>query len=201
MAMKHDLRSQRTWARIAGLTYWLVLVVDLGGMQLHSKTASRSLLLTGSVLTIPLALGLYYALRPVQSVLALSALGFRLVEAALGILSTLAGFAAVQTALTPLSLGGNLLDLARWDDRTAFAAFVFTIGSTFFFYLFVKSAYIPRILGWLGLFASVLALSACLTHLLRPAFPAMTMYAWFPMLLAETSTGLWLVVNSVKAAN
>ena len=76
MAMKHDLRSQRTWARIAGLMYWLVLVVDLGGTQLHSGTASRSLLLAGSVLTIPLALGLYYALRPVQSVLALSALGF-----------------------------------------------------------------------------------------------------------------------------
>jgi hypothetical protein len=181
--------------------YWLVLIVDLSGMQLHSATLSRPLMLAGSLLTIPLALGLYYALRPVQSLLALSGLGFRLVEAVLGILSTLAGFAGVRAGLASMSVGTKLLELARWDDRTAFAAFVFTIGSTIFFYLFVKSAYISRVLGWLGLFASVLALSACLTHLLRPTFPAMTMYAWVPMLVAETSTGLWLIMKSVKAAD
>lgn len=181
--------------------YWFVLVLDLTGMQLHSPAVSRSLILAGSVFTIPLALGLYFALSPVQNVLALSALGFRLVEAVLGIISTLAGFAGVRAELARLTLGGRLLDLARWDDRTAFAAFVFTIGSTIFFYLFVRSAYIPRILAWLGLFASVCAFSACLRSLLQPGFPAMTMYAWLPMLLAETSTGLWLIIKSVKPAN
>jgi hypothetical protein len=104
MATKQDVRSQRAWARIAGLMYWLVLLVDLSGMQLRSATVSRSLLLAGSIFTIPLALGLYYALRSVQNALALSALGFRLVEAALGILSTLAGFAGVQAGLERLSL-------------------------------------------------------------------------------------------------
>lgn len=198
---KQDVRSQRAWARVAGLMYWLVLVLDLSGMQLHATAAGRPLMLAGSVFTIPLALGLYRALRPVQTVLASSALGFRLAEATLGILSTLKGFAGVHAALSGFSFGETLLDLARWDGRTAFSAFVFTIGSTIFFYLFVKSAYIPRVLGWLGLCASLLALAACLTHLLRPAFPAMTMWAWLPMLLAETSTGLWLVVKSVKVAN
>jgi len=125
----------------------------------------------------------------------------RLVEASLGIISTLTGFAAVGVELMRLRLGRDLLDLARWNGRTTFAAFAFTIGSTIFFYLFVKSAYIPRILSWLGLFASVLAFSACLTHLLRPAFPSMTMYAWLPMLLAETSTGLWLIIKSVRATD
>jgi hypothetical protein len=180
--------------------YLLVLVFDLSGMQLRPATLSRSLMLAGSVFTIPLALGLYYALRPVQRRLALSALGFRLGEAAFGLLSTFAGFAGVQAGLDRLSLGGKLLELARWDHRTAFSACVFTIGSTIFFYLFVKSAYIPWILAWLGLFASVLAFSACLAHLLRPAFPAMTMYAWLPMLLAETSTGSWLLIKSIKTA-
>jgi hypothetical protein len=201
MVTKNHARSQRAWARLAGLMYWLVLVVDLSGMQLRSVAVSRSLMLAGSILTIPLALGLYYALRPVQNVLALSALGFRLAEAVLGTISTLAGFAGVRAELARLDLGGKLLDLARWDNGTNFAAFVFTIGSTILFYLFLKSEYIPRILAWLGLFASVLAFSACLTHLLRPAFPAMTMYAWLPMLLAETSTGLWLVIKSVKVAS
>jgi hypothetical protein len=56
MATNHTLRSQRAWPRVAGLMYWAVLVVDLTGMQLHSPANSRSLMLTGSLLTVPLAL-------------------------------------------------------------------------------------------------------------------------------------------------
>ena len=180
--------------------YWVVLVVDLTGMQMHSAAASRTLMLAGSLFTIPLAVGLYRALNPVQHALAISALSFRLIEAgALGLLSTVSGFASVHAQLAHSSLGATLLRLAQWDDRTAFAAFVFTIGSTLFFVLFVVSGYIPRVLAYWGLFASVLAFAACLTHLLQPAFPAMTMYAWIPMLLAETSTGLWLAILSINA--
>jgi hypothetical protein len=178
--------------------YWAVLVVDLTGMQLPSPAASRSLLLAGSLLTVPLAQGLYFALRPVQNALAVSALGFRLTEVILGLVSNVAGFASMKRALSQSAFGTALLDAGRWGDATAFGAFVFTIGSTIFFYLFVKSRYIPRVLAWWGLFASVVAMAACITHLLRPAFPALTMYAWVPMLLAETSTGLWLLIKSVK---
>jgi hypothetical protein len=181
--------------------YWIVLIADLAGMQLHSTAMGRSLTLAGSLFTLPLALGLYQAVRPVQSALAASALGFRLLEAVLGFISTGAGFTVVRTQLADSRLGTSLLHLAHWDNTTAFAAFVFTIGSTIFFYLFVKSGYIPRVLAWWGLFASVVAMAACLMHLLQPSFPAMTMYAWIPMLLAETSTGLWLLIKSVKVAD
>ena len=192
------VRSQRAWARIAGLMYWIVPVTDLTGMQLHSTAMGRSLTLAGSLFTVPLALGLYYAVRPVQTALALC---FRILEAALGFISTVAGFTVVRTQLADSSLGTSLLHLAHWDNKTAFAAFVFTIGSTIFFSLFVKSGYISRVLAWWGLFASVVAMAACLMHLLQPSFPAMTMYAWIPMLLAETSTGLWLLIKSVKVAD
>jgi hypothetical protein len=200
MTTNPAVRSQRAWARIAGLMYWLVLVADLAGMQLHSTAMGRPLLVAGSLFTVPLALGLYYAVRPVQTVLAASALGFRLLEAALGLISTLAGFTVVRTPLADSSLGTSLLHFIHWDHTTAFGALVFTIGSTIFFYLFVKSGYVPRVLAWWGLFASLLAFAACLTHLLRPSFPAMTMYAWMPMILAETSTGSWLLIKSVKVA-
>jgi len=192
--------SQRTWARIAGLMYWIVLLVDMTGMQLHASTVSRSLMLVGAVLTVPLGLGLYYAVRPIHNRLAATALTFRLLEAALGLLSTLTAFTAVKTELAHSSFGQAALDLAHWTDATLFGAFVFTIGSTIFFYLFVRSGYIPRILAWWGLFASVVAFAACAMHLAQPQFPAMTWYAWIPMLLAETSTGLWLVLKSVRAA-
>src|SRR5664279_546517 len=177
LAPKHRVRSQRAWARIAGLAYWVVLIVDLTGMQLHAAAASRSLMLAGSLFTVPLALGLYYAVSPVQNVLAATALVFRLMEAALGLVSTMTGFAGVKAELAHSTFGTALLDLVHWDNSTAFAAFVFTMGSTLFFYLFLKSGYIPRVLAWWGLFASMVAMAACLTHLLRPGFPAMTMYA------------------------
>ena len=190
-------RSQRAWARIAGLMYWLVLLVDLTGLQLHSSLG-RWLTFLGSLLTVPLAFGLYYALRPVGQALATGGLWFRLLEAVLGLLSTAAGFAVLESALAGSSFGRVVLNFVHWNDATAFGAFVFTVGSTIFFYLFVKSGYIPRVLSWLGLLASVIAMTACLVHFARPSFPAMAMYGWIPMLLAEISTGSWLLAKSVR---
>lgn len=190
-------RSQRAWARIAGLMYWLVLLADLTGMQLHSPIG-RWLMLAGSLLTVPLAFGLYYAVRPAGKSLAASALWLRLLEAALGVLSVATGFAVLHSELVSSNFERRVLDVAGWNDATAFGAFVFTIGSTIFFYLFVKSAYIPKLLAWLGLLSSIIAMSACLMHFAQPSFAAMSMYAWIPMLLAETSTGAWLLVKSVQ---
>lgn len=197
MPPDNDAQSQRIWARVAGLMYWVVLIVDLTGMQIHSA-AGRSLSLAGSLFTIPLALGLFHAVRPQQPLLAAVALFCRLLEATLGTISGIAGYAGIQAQLSGTNLGKVFFHFVQWDNSTTFAAFVFTIGSTIFFYLFVTSGYIPRILAWWGLFSSVLALSACTAHLFRPEFPSMTMYAWTPMLLAETSTGLWLLLKSVK---
>ena len=197
MTLGQEVRSQCVWARVAGLMYWVVLVVDLVGMQIHSPIG-RSLSLAGAVCTVPLAFGLYYALKPQQRLLACGALVCRLLKATLGAVSVMAGYQTIQACSHGTSLGEAFLHLAQWDDRTNFAAFLFGTGSTLFFLLFVRSGYIPRFLAWWGLFASVLAFSACGYHLVRPDFPAMTMYAWIPMLLAETSTGLWLLFRSVN---
>lgn len=81
--------SRRRWARLAGLMYLLVLVVDLTGMQFPRAPLGRSLILTGSLLTVPLALGLYCTLRMFQPNTARLALACRLIEAATGILGTM----------------------------------------------------------------------------------------------------------------
>ena len=198
MTTHNAVRSQRAWARVAGLMYWVVLVVDLTGMSLHPSNLHSSLMLSGSLFTVFLALGLYYAVRPAQAMLALTALACRLTEAALGVVSCLAGFPSVHPRLADSTFGTALLQLASWGDSTNFAAFIFTVGSTIFFSLFLKARSIPRILAIWGLFASVLAFSACLAHLVSPSFSSMAMWAWIPMLIAETSTGLWLLIRSVK---
>src|SRR5260370_33995465 len=101
MTTDHAVRSQRAWARIAGLMYWIVLVADLTGVPLHSTVMGRPLMLAGSLFTVPLALGLYYAVSPVQTALAASSLGFRLLEAALGFISTVAGVTGLATTASP----------------------------------------------------------------------------------------------------
>jgi Domain of unknown function (DUF4386) len=201
MMTQQAIRLQRGWARVAGVMYLVVLVVDITGMQMRSPVVGRSLVTGGSLLAAVLALGLYFAVRPVQPALAATALCFRLLEATLGFTSSVVGFDGLQAKLSGFSVGEAIVRIAHWDNETQFAAFVFTIGSTIFFYLFLKSRYIPRALAWFGLLASVVAFGACLTHLVRPAVPAMTMYPWIPMLAAEILTGLWLAIKSVKVVD
>ena len=95
MPLNNDVGFQRTCARMAGLLYWVVLIMDLIGMQIHSP-AGRSLLLAGSLFTVPLAFGLYYAVRPQQPLLAASAFFCRLLEATLGMVSVIAGYASIR---------------------------------------------------------------------------------------------------------
>jgi len=198
MNLQDAHRTQRTWARVAGLMYLVVLVVDLTGMNLHAPDLARSLFLSGSLFTVLLALGLYYAVRPVHALLALAALACRLVEAALGVIATVTGFPSLQPHLADSGMGAAMLQLTHWGNETNFAGFIFTVGSTIFFSLFLQARSIPRLLAFWGIFASVLAFSVCLAHLVVPSFPSMAMWAWIPMILAETFTGLWLLIRSVQ---
>lgn len=190
--------SRRLWARVAGLMYLLVLLADLTGMQMRHSLLGRSLTLTGSLLTVPLSLGLYFTTRVFQPVTAALAFGCRLTEAAIGIIATIAGFEAARTLLGQSTLGITTLQFIAWNRTTNFGALVFSIGSTLFFLVFLRSESIPRVLSWLGLLASLLAFSACAVHLIWPSFSAMNMAAWIPMLFAEISTGCWLLIRSVS---
>lgn len=189
-----EVGYRRMWARIAGLMFWLVFIFDFAGMKQSGSSTGYWLSLIGGLLTIPLAYGLYAAVAPVHKPLAASAFAFRLLEIVLTLISVLAGFPDIRTALA----GSSLLRLARWDNSTSFAAFVFTIGSTLFFLLFFRSRIIPRLFSSTGILASVLAFGACLSHLIYPPFSAMTMWAWIPMIFAELGTGTWLLLRSVR---
>jgi hypothetical protein len=187
---------RRAWARIAGLMYWLVFVFDFAGMTRGGTSVGHWLSLVGGLLTILLAYGLYAALAPVQRTVAMSALGFRIAEIVLTLMSVIAGFPAIRSAWA----GSSFLRLAHWGNATGFAAFVFTIGSTLFFLLFFRSRMIPPALSVFGIFASLVAFAGCLAHLIRPAFQAMTMWVWIPMIPAELITGAWLAIRSVSYA-
>jgi hypothetical protein len=194
------IESRRKWSRVAGLMYLLVLFADLLGMQMPHSSVGRSLTLIGSLLTVPLAVGLYFTLKVFQPITSAVAMACRLIEAAVGIIATVAGFEAVRASLGASIMGRATLHLIAWNKATSFGALVFTLGSTLFFVVFLRSGSIPRILSCLGLFASLLAFAACFAHLIWQSFSAMSMPAWIPMLIAEIATGGWLLIRAVKTA-
>jgi uncharacterized protein DUF4386 len=179
--------SQSSYARLAGVMYLLVLAFDVAASLLigSSHRWGLVLLLLGSMSTVLLAVGLYVTVKPVDGNLALAALLFRVAEAAIGGM----GVAGAQS--------GNLSS----GEATAIPALFFCTGSTLFFYLFLRSTYIPRLLAGWGVFASLVYAAYWLFSLVVPNYPmAVAVAASLPILIAEVGTGLWLLIRGIKTA-
>ena len=218
--------SQRAYARFAGLMYLLVLVFDVAGLIITSsiagggnfvETSQRILAsetlyrvglscsLVGSLSTILLAVGLYVTVKPVDGNLGMMALLFRAAEAAIGAMGIIVGFTILQIQLAANHASafdanqlGALADLSS-GVGTEVSAIFFSMGSTLFFYVFLKSNYIPRVLSAWGIFASLVYLAVWFMRLILPQSSATaTAYASLPILIAELSTGLWLLINGIK---
>ncbi len=94
----------------------------------------------------------------------------------------------------------GLADLASGANGVGFAlsAAVSTLGSSIFFYLFFKSKYIPRILSAWGIFGALWFTAVGFVSLILPQFAASAPYGFLPILIAELSTGLWLLIVGIK---
>jgi len=218
--------SQRAYARAAGLFYLLVLAFDIAGLVITSSiegggdfgqtarniVASQGLYrlglclaLTGTISTIPLAIGLYVTLKPVDGNLAMAALLFRTAEAAVGAVGIVGAFAVLQIYLEASHTVAfdaeqlrALIVVHPLGASTDIAAIFFSTGSTIFFYVFLKTQYIPRILSAWGVFASVLYLAIWFTGLVAPGAPGLVqVLGSVPILIAEVSTGLWLLIAGI----
>lgn len=216
-------RSLIRYARLAGLMYLSIIVIYMAGLLLGESLRSDSfaetvgsitdsemlyrmsltLMLLAAVLTILLAGALYAFLKRVDPNLALFALLWRTCEAALGAVAKTALFAqrGVYTG------GANAFDingqtaLSGLFGKAYLASFnsgilFFCGGSILFFYLLLKSRFIPRLLAVFGLAASVWTLLVALTSLIAPALP--TGAWWTPMFVAEIGTGLWLLLKGIN---
>ena len=220
--------SQRAYARAAGLFYLLVLAFDISGLVITSSieggggfgqtvrdvVASQGLYrlglclaLIGSISTILLAIGLYVTLKPVDGNLAMTALLFRTAEAVVGAVGIVGAFAVLQIYLEASHTGAfnpdqlrDLIVMHPLGASTTIAAIFFSTGSTIFFYLFLKTHYIPRLLSAIGVFASVLYLAIWFTGLVAPGAPGLIqVLGSVPILIAEVSTGLWLLIAGIRA--
>lgn len=221
-------KSQIRYARLAGFMYLFVDVAYVLGMFIASRfqvagsfteTAHKimgaemlyriglSSVLTGALCTVFLAMGLYVAVKPIDKNLALLALVFRLAEATLFGVVSIFGFTALGLYIGADSMNAfdakQLLVLVKLSSDAGsaglyIAPLFFSMGSILFFYLFLKSNYIPKVLSALGLFGSVLLPIVCFGYLILPQYAGMLQFGLWPVAIAEVLVGLWLLFKGVN---
>mgnify|MGYP001570779679 CR=1 FL=1 len=165
---------------------------------------------------------LYELLAPVHRSFARLAAMFRVGEACVGGAITASSVVAV-TILTGAPYlqvfePGQIKALARLFLSAHGAGYnialvFFSFGSTIYWYLVVKSRYVPNVLAWSGLLASVLAGLYFLGDVLSPAFVSAATAAalglpvsvrvllaliFVPIFSFEVTLGTWLLVKGVR---
>jgi hypothetical protein len=164
--------------------------------------------LVGTVSTVLLAIGLYVTLKPVDGNLAIAALIFRLAESVIGAVVIVLEFATLQIYLdashTSAFNAGQMGVLADLVSRTStigtqVSVIFFSVGSATFFYLFLRSGYIPRLLATWGLLGSLLCFAAFFASLVLPhSAELLTGFGGLPIGIAEPVVGFWLLVWGIK---
>ncbi len=221
-------QSQIRYARLAGFMYLFVDAAYALGFILtarfqvpgnfaetaHRIMASEQLYRTGlsseligALCTVLLAMGLYVAVKPINSDLALLAFVFRLVEANLFAVQVMFSFDSMKlyiaaghgnavdaTQLSVLVNSGSVSSSAGFN----IAAIFFSVGSILFFYLFRKTNYIPRILSASGLLGSVLVPIVSFGYLISPPYARVLQLGWIPIGLAEILVGFWLLFKGIN---
>ncbi|APZ52111.1 DUF4386 domain-containing protein [Salipiger abyssi] len=211
----------RATARFAGLLYLLIILLGLSGeLALRGPllvpgdalaTAERILAAPGllrlsvaadtlmALADVALAVLLYLLLRPVNGAVALMAMVFRLVQAALIALSLLflhgallaldrAGDAAAETALLATELHAHGYDLGL---------VFFGINSLLTGWLLLRSGYVPRALGVLLGLAGLVYVSGSALRFLAPALSEAFAPAYLLPVIAETAFCLWLLIRGL----
>jgi Domain of unknown function (DUF4386) len=220
--------TQRRYARIAGFLFILEIILALGsgfilshiaGSGPFTETAGRitaskhlyraalSSVVIVSLSSALLAFALYATLKPVNSLVAQLGMIFSLGDSFLALVVRMCGFVRVQLYVLGQSGGGGtitaqaLADLMRSIEAVTenIGGIAFGIGSLLFFYLFLKSRYIPKLISVLGLSASAIWTTVYFANLIFPERHALFLSICFPpMALADVATGFYLMLFAVK---
>lgn len=162
----------------------------------------------GALCTVFLAIGLYGTLKAVNKDLALFAFAFRLVEAVVFAVGSIFSFVVFMKLYIAAGRGdasaAHLLSVFAGSGGATsspifnIAAIFFSIGSILFFYLFLKTNYIPRVLSVLGLVGSALVPIIGFGILIFPQRGAILQFGWIPIGVAEIVVGFLLLIKGVN---
>ena len=200
-----DSRETQVRARLAG-----ALFLGINALYIASLIASEAgpdairrpavaLQTIACAGTIALAWSLYELLKPAGPGLALLAFVFRVAEAAIfGVLTVFSLLLLGEGGSSgPGSAGLALVKSAR-DATGQVGQVYFCAGSAIFFFLFMRSRFIPRAIAVFGFAATIVWLASALVEIGAPAVARYLAFSGPVFLLAETATGLWLLVAGAK---
>jgi len=221
-------KTQRKYARLAGFLFLAEIIIALGGgfvlshvagsgtsaqtalriaASEHSYRAALSIVVVASLSSALLAFALYATLKPFNGLLAQLAMIFTVGDSFLALVVRMCSFVKVDLYVSSQTAGTGTIAAQALADLMGSIAGVtenlggisFGIGSLLFFYLFFKSRYIPRGLGSLGVFASVIWTGLYFANLVFPERHTLFQYICLPpMALADVLTGFYLMLFAIK---
>jgi hypothetical protein len=222
MGTEEEGRLQRH-ARIAGFLFLFYIVAfalgatlaaryaPVGGFQgpagpmAASSIGFRSgllLQLMAGMTAFPLGFSLYVLLRPIDRDWALAAFMWRVGEGVLNATFVFFKFLAADMAAasahqSAAAQGDRAIQLLATAPSTMFpiAVIFFSIGSIVFFWLLIRSRFIPLLLAWIGVLGSFLAAALGVLSLLLPTTPGWLPFLWGPLAAAEIVGGLVLLIR------
>ncbi len=215
-------------ARVAGFMFIFIIVVYVTGMFIQgdffvagnaaetaknimaSETLFRfalTLELIAGLCVIILAVSLYLLLKPINKNLALIALLWRVCETVIASMTMKGNFYALS-----LLSGADYLTVFETEQLYALmslffkagspgfyiATLVFSPASIIFWYLLLKSNYMPKFLAGFGVFASVVVSILCLIGLVLPHLSSMFSMGFLPIFIAELVGGFWLLIKGMN---
>ena len=157
-----------------------------------------------AVAIVLLTVLLYITLKKQDKTIALFAFGLWIIEAVMVAAKEISAFGllyssqeyvkAVATDSSYLLTLGDMFyesTLFIYDAQMVF----YCIGGIMFYYLFLKSKYVPKFLSAFGIFVASLGLIGILFGLLGYNVP---LYVFLPILPFELAIGIWLMVKGIN---
>lgn len=204
---------QAVTSLISGLILMLVLIEPESITESMNNIAANAWLMRTSIIgDVITAIGiiflgaiLFLTLREQDEKIALVALGFYSLEAAILVASKIAAFSLLRisqefvTAGQPTSLQmiGNLA-FESMDFGSKLLMLPFCLGAILFYYLLYKSGIIPRALSLWGLITVSIALVATLFALSGYEVP---FFIYLPYAPFEFVAGIWILVKGLREAS
>jgi len=195
---------------VSGLILLQPLIVSGNITESMTNIADNALQMRASIVVemitaigiVMLGALLFVTLKKQNMKIALVALGLYLIEAALLAASRIPAFSLLRISQESVIAGhpaylqtlGNL-----FYESQSFGydlhMLPFALGATLFYYLFLKSGFLPRVLSLWGLIAAPLALIGTLFALLGYDVP---LIVFLPNLPFELTMGVWLMVKGIR---
>jgi hypothetical protein len=218
------MNSYRNYAIVAGALFIIATVLNVLGTSLYNPflaatdylikiAANENQVIIGAILVVisafasaSIAIWLYPVLKKHHEALALSSVGFRVMEGMLyivgvvGVLSLLTlsqeyVTAGASNASSYQISGTVLLAVENWAGMLGVIAF--TMGALMYYIVFYQSKLVPRWLSGWGLVAAALSLASALLTILGVLIPLSTVFILFnlPIAVQEMVLAVWLIVK------